>query len=191
MRIEVGTVLRPHEAEHVCGDAFAVLEDSERLLVAVADGLGHGPNAAEASAAFIAFVEANADMPVGELMLAASGAISGTRGAAASLVRIEFAERKLHYCGVGNCHFHSVADIKIHPVSSPGIVGSRVRKVNPYTFDVPAEGLFALCSDGISSRVHLEPLVGLGAQEIATYLMADLGKKHDDVTAVVVRYSAE
>lgn len=191
MRLDIGSVLRPAVGETVCGDAFKVIESETSMLLAVADGLGHGPAAHEASSAFIAFVEANASMGLADLMTEASSAISSTRGVAASLARIDYETRQFHYCGVGNCHMHSVASVRIHPVSAPGIVGRRVRKMLPFTFDMPETGVFAVCSDGISSRIHLEPLAHLEPQHIADELLESHGKSHDDVTAVVIRYNGQ
>jgi phosphoserine phosphatase RsbX len=191
MRIDVGSVLRPCAGENVCGDSFAVHHDETSLLVAVADGLGHGPAAHAASSAFISFVAENSRMALSDMMSEASKAISETRGVAASLARIDFERRLLHYCGVGNCHMHSVASVRMHPVSAPGIVGRRVRKMLPFAFEMPDTGMFAICSDGISSRVRLESLAHLGPQEVADELLGSHGKDHDDVTAVVVRYGTE
>ena len=41
----------PKPGEQVCGDAWAAAEEGSRLLFLVADGLGHGPQAAEAARA--------------------------------------------------------------------------------------------------------------------------------------------
>ncbi len=47
----VGAVCLPLPSEEVCGDAWNWACDDDRLLLMVADGLGHGPDAARASEA--------------------------------------------------------------------------------------------------------------------------------------------
>ncbi len=188
MELTVGTVRRCADGETVCGDAFAVIEDGDTVLVTVVDGLGHGPGAAEASEAFIEFVSRHPEQPLSTLMQTASNHLRSTRGAAAALVRLDRAANTIEHCGVGNIHFHSLAEKPINPVPAPGIVGHRIRKITASEFELPEHGLFALCSDGISSRIDLRPLANLSPQEVADALLEHHGKSHDDVTCVVVAY---
>lgn len=190
MNARIGTVMRPCQGEVVCGDGHAVHNGGSSLLVAVVDGLGHGPGAAEASEAFLSYVKDNQDLALDRLMMEAHKSISSTRGAAAALIRVDFELARLTFCGVGNIHFHSVAEGSMHPVSAPGIVGHRVRKVIPYEFALPSKGYFAVCSDGISSRMHLEDIRDDDPQVVAETVLAEHGKFHDDATVVVVSYGA-
>jgi len=52
----VGSVCLPLPSEHECGDAWGIACRDEQLLIMVADGLGHGPEAARASQAAIELV---------------------------------------------------------------------------------------------------------------------------------------
>lgn len=190
MIIETGFVVRPCIGESVSGDAQLILDTEEALVITVVDGLGHGHGAATASEAFVEYVQANPDEPVDRLMLDASSAISSTRGAAAALIRIDRTRSTLSFCGIGNIHFHAVGDVRMSPVCLPGIVGHRVRKVIPYDFALDGNGMFVMCSDGISSRLHLEDYAGRSVQEIADAILVDHGKAHDDATCVAVSYEA-
>src|SRR5262249_3039287 len=49
----VGGVCVPYPGEMVCGDAWMVTQQDARCLMLVADGLGHGPLAAEAAHAVV------------------------------------------------------------------------------------------------------------------------------------------
>lgn len=190
MILETGFVVRPCIGETVSGDAQLILDTDEALVVTVVDGLGHGPGAATASEAFVEFVRDHPDGPLERLMLDASSAISSTRGAAAALVRIDRVRATLSFCGIGNIHFHAIGDARMSPVCLPGIVGHRVRKAIPYEFSLEGSGLFVLCSDGISSRLHLEEYAGRGVQEVADSILVEHGKAHDDATCVAVSYEA-
>lgn len=176
----------------MCGDAQLVADDGDSVVVAVVDGLGHGPGAAEASEAFIEFVKENLSKPVDQLMLEGSKHIAGTRGAAAALVRLDRQAGTLSFCGIGNIHFHSAAETPMNPVCLPGIVGHRMRKVVPYQFALPESGVFVLASDGISSRIHMEDYTDKTTpQEVADAILVQHGKFHDDATCVALAYSSD
>jgi len=54
--ILIGIAERPYPGETVSGDAYAVHWVGDACRIAVIDGLGHGPEAAKASASAISFV---------------------------------------------------------------------------------------------------------------------------------------
>ncbi|MET0334111.1 MAG: ATP-binding protein, partial [Rhizobacter sp.] len=76
--------------ETVCGDAYAVQANGDKVRVIVADGLGHGPGAEEASQAAVkVFEAAAADSPPSQVLERAHGALRITRGAAVALVHLD------------------------------------------------------------------------------------------------------
>lgn len=191
MIVDVGVSQRACLGEQVCGDSYTIDVNGTRALFSVSDGLGHGPKAAEASQAFSDCVNEYADCDVDELMRRAHKRLTPTRGAAAAILRLDEAAGVIDFTGVGNIILYSNGNKAIHPVCAPGIVGHRLRKVLPFTFDMPQTALLAMCSDGISSRVDLSAYAQMEPQAIADTLLADHGKEHDDVTCVVIRYSSE
>jgi phosphoserine phosphatase RsbX len=188
MNYDIGIVNRCAEGERVCGDGYTIDQQPDALLVSVVDGLGHGPNAAIAADAFASVVNGNTDMTLSEMMAAANEHLSHTRGAAAALLRITSSTERIDFVGVGNIHLHTVTPEPINPVCAPGIVGHRLRKIVPFGFRMPEWGLFALCSDGISSRIEFEAFENLEAQAVAEALLETHGKTYDDATCVVVKY---
>src|SRR5687768_2318246 len=99
---EWGAVLVPAPGEEVCGDTWRVAQDAGRVTVLVADGLGHGPLAAEASAAAGRAFEDNPAADPKALIEAAHVAVAGTRGAAVAAAKLDASDRVLRYAGVGN-----------------------------------------------------------------------------------------
>lgn len=186
--VTIGTAQRSCVGERVCGDAFAVWSEDGRTTVAVADGLGHGPLAAEAAEAFCAHAEENGASALEEIMRTAQARLAGTRGVAAALLRIDDRDGFVEYAGVGNIELVAESRVPIRPVSMPGIVGQRVRKITPFRYDMDGGAIIAVFSDGISSRWELSAYKGLEPQEIAEAILHDHGKTHDDATCVVVRY---
>ena len=191
MSLLVGLAQRCAAGETVCGDGLLVEAVNGGLLVSVVDGLGHGPMAGIAADAFVASVRQDLTRSLESMMLSASGALNGTRGAAAGIMRIDETRRRVEFTGVGNIEVHSVSDPSIRPVCAPGIVGGRVRKLIPFEYALPERALLALCSDGISSRLHLADFAHLEPQAIADALMSEHGKSHDDATCIVILHTTE
>jgi negative regulator of sigma-B (phosphoserine phosphatase) len=189
MILDIGTVNRCAEGEHVSGDAFTIDQHDGGVLISVVDGLGHGPHAATAASAFAELVAEDTTLELEKMMAAANERLARTRGAAAALLRISTATGRIDFVGVGNIHLHTITPERVHPVCVPGIVGHRLRKIVPFGFDLPEWGIFALCSDGLSSRIDLAEFESLGAQAMAEALLEHHGKVYDDATCVVIRYT--
>jgi phosphoserine phosphatase RsbX len=161
------------------------------VLVAVADGLGHGPAAHEASSLFCTIVGLHADEALETIMGRASHAMAGTRGAAAALIRMDTGNDTLEYCGVGNIELRSVSEERVAPVNAPGIVGHRMHRLKTFDYPVVEGDLFVVFSDGISSRFHMEQYQELPVRHIAERLLSEHGKSHDDATCVAIRIEPE
>jgi hypothetical protein len=189
--VALGFSKRAAEGETVCGDAFTAEQCGSGVLVGVVDGLGHGPLAASASEAFIEVIREDTLRPLDDLMSKAHERLSGTRGAAAALLRIDASAGHVEFTGVGNIHMHSVGPVKMKPVCVPGVVGHRIRKLRTFEFELPDTMLIAVCSDGISSGVRLEEFAHLSVQEIAESILETYGRTYDDATCVVARYAKD
>lgn len=174
----------PKLGEFVNGDAVVVRRtESDRLLFAVIDGLGHGPAAARASNAAVTFLEtAQIEQPLYSLMEALSAALRGTRGAAATVCAVQ-ADR-LAVCAVGNVQLSSTnADIPL--VLSSGVLGQRVPKYRVCEAKLRSGARLALYSDGISSRFRLEDFRKLRAAEACKLVMERQRKREDDATILI------
>lgn len=197
--IRYGVVQVPRRGESVCGDAWTVVERGTRALVMVADGLGHGPLAAQASVAAVRVVEAAQDEPIEVLLERAHAALRGTRGAAVAIAEIVPSERRVDYCGMGNIAgtvFTAAGAPSSGMVSQNGTVGTaghEPRRARRFRYALPADGLVVLYSDGLRSRVGLDGTPGLASRDpalVAAVLYRDFARGHDDATVVVVRVAA-
>lgn len=170
----------------MCGDAFVILPGDE-LTIAVADGLGHGPAAAEAARAFCAFVAAHCREDITVILRTAVRALAGTRGAVAALLRIDERAERMKFAGVGNIELRALSRQPIHPVSVPGFLGDRpLRKVTCFDYPLCAGDLLVVHSDGVHPHFELERYGALPAQGIAEAIVANHNRDHDDATCVVV-----
>ncbi|MFS8065664.1 MAG: phosphoserine phosphatase [Byssovorax sp.] len=188
MEVRVGSAQRPVMGETVCGDAFVVVPFARGTLLCLADGLGHGPAARVASDAACSYAREYADMPLEAMIRGIDKALRSTRGAAVSIVT--FSADSLQFVGIGNVELRSAARVPIAPPTTPGIVGQGVRKVRIWEYPIVLGDLFALMSDGISTRFELSELAHLAPQALADTLLARHHKSHDDACCAVVRIVA-
>jgi anti-sigma regulatory factor (Ser/Thr protein kinase) len=192
--LQWAAVSTPAPNESICGDAWRVIQRGDEIAIMIADGLGHGPFAAEASEQAGRLFEEQAFGEPGSFISNAHRAISGTRGAAIAAGTASVSGRTLRYAGVGNiaATLCSAADSR-GLVSHNGTVGVQVRKVQQFDYPWPDRGLLIMHSDGLQSRWSLENYPGLltcHPAVIATVLYRDFVRGRDDVTVAVVRMNA-
>ena len=188
---KIGAVCLPIEGEDVCGDAWSAEVHGDSLTLLVADGLGHGPDAAKASLAAVAVLLANSGKSPAILMGSAHSALHGTRGAAVAITQINAAQNEIKFAGVGNIAVSIFINAgRKHLLSHNGIVGSNLRKLQEIDQVWESEGLLIAHSDGLGTRWELERYPGLSRIHpslIAAILYRDFTRGRDDVTVVVVR----
>jgi negative regulator of sigma-B (phosphoserine phosphatase) len=174
----------PKLGERVNGDAVLVRPDAQgRLLLAVVDGLGHGPVAGEASRAAVARLQTAAlEQSVLELMQALHEELRGTRGAAATICIVR--GRKVEACAVGNVQLSS-AKANVPLVLSSGVLGQRVPKFRVCEGELKDGARLALFSDGISTRFRLEDLSHLSPND-ACKLTIDRHRKNEDDATILI-----
>ena len=186
----IGSICLPVRGEHRCGDAWTVRYDDNAATLALVDGLGHGPVAADvADSAIAAFADAAAVDPA-----AAIGHIDarlrGTRGAAVAIASIAEDGTRLRYCAVGNIAGRLDGGGRWRGlVSGNGIIGGQYRRPQMFEYPVEAPGLLVLHSDGLRSHWDLGAYPGLRQRDpalIAAVLFRDFARGNDDVPVVVV-----
>jgi anti-sigma regulatory factor (Ser/Thr protein kinase) len=190
--LEFGAVCLPMVGERECGDAWLAIEQGPGLtIVIVADGLGHGPAAAEASNAAIQSFRRSSDKAPAEILLEAHQALKGTRGAAVAIARVDRDRRELRFSGMGNIAATILGpDTRQGLVSHSGIVGVEIRKPQEFTQPWPEGALLVMHSDGLTSHWSLErrsPLAAKHPALVAGVLYRDYARERDDSTVVVAR----
>ena len=194
---DIGVVGFPLEPGSVNGDDFAVVRRGSRLVVMVADGLGHGPGAAEASGAAVRqFLVAGQSAP-GQLVHEINTRMATSRGAAVTVASLELESARdggpLQSSGLGNVSLLVAApDGRTKRLmTSMGTAGVRARQTTTEqraTF--PARGTLVLHSDGLSTRWTLDGRADLLRQPpdiVAAALWRDFCRSSDDSLVLVVR----
>ena len=190
----VSGLVRPLRGQDVSGDAIAHRAFEGGHLIMAADGLGHGPLAAVASTRAVEVFHESAGVGPGRLITRMHGALSGTRGAAVAIVRLDEATRTLVHAGVGNISGRLLGEHRSRGMASqPGIVGHNLPRVRETSFDASDARAVVLHSDGLTEKWDLATLPGVihqGPAVLAAALMRDAGVRRDDASVVVLKVPA-
>lgn len=186
-----GAVSLAAPGETVCGDAWAVAFDGHRASMVVADGLGHGPDAAEAAVAAVdSFLEDPLAAPR-ERLLATHARLRPTRGAAVMLLHVDAQEHTVRSAGAGNVLARLVSGVSDRTVlCQHGTAGVSIRTPEEASTAWPPHALLVVCSDGIEGRWKPEtlvPLLGRDPALAAAVLVRDHCRGRDDATVAVLR----
>ena len=189
MSLKYGIVAWPKTGQPLSGDAYEIVESGGTVLVALADGLGSGPFAAQAAQAAMAVVRSNAQANLPELLRLCHQALVGTRGAVMGLLRIAPMWGRVTFAGVGNIECTTVTASGFKPLAAYGIVGRRLPHPRPFEGVYTPGDLFALSTDGISRKFSWNGLPSLDKdpQALADIIARRFARPDDDVTVVVIR----
>jgi anti-sigma regulatory factor (Ser/Thr protein kinase) len=188
---EVGAINQPFVGEPVSGDAWGHEDVAGRSLFLVADGLGHGLLAADASREALRIFHDHVGRESGEILHAIHAALRATRGAAVAVAVVHYEENTLCFAGVGNIAGTIITGTGSRSmVSHNGIVGHQLHKVQEFVYAFPAGAILVMHSDGLTTNWKLDPYPGLLSQApivIAAVLYRDFKRGRDDVSVVVAR----
>ena len=188
---DCGVWTRPIAGLSANGDSAAIVESGRSVLIALAGGLGHGPDAALASEAATGFIRRHHDRDFEWLFDRLNGILRHTRGAAIALARIDLAERRLVHGAVGNVEMRVYPVPERHHAARPGIVGVAAAprpRVREFAWSPGA--MVALYSDGIAEGWNLGATAKRASHHasLMSHLIArDHARSTDDATVVVVR----
>lgn len=186
-----GAVSVPLKGEIANGDAYAVRERGDGWTVMVADGLGHGPEAAKASEEAVRLFRRHQDDAPSTILSAVHAGLRHTRGGAVSVARYAREAERLTFAGIGNVAGAVVGNGETkRTVSLAGTAGHAARRIQEFEHPMRADGLFLLCSDGIVSGFSIDGYPGLAGAHpslVAGVVFRDYARARDDATVLVVR----
>lgn len=145
-----------YPGEQRSGDRHIVVRQGSHTKVAVIDGIGHGPLAAEAADAAIEVIEEHGDDNVERLFSRCHERLSDTRGAAMTLLCFDSDSNLLTWLGAGNVQATMIRDQGtrdpqyIELLVRSGVVGSNLPPLSALQTELQAGDVLALTTDGIS-----------------------------------------
>jgi serine phosphatase RsbU (regulator of sigma subunit) len=194
---EVAIIGKPYPGEGISGDDAVFFQSESEFLAAVSDGLGHGPEAREASAHSIAAITQNRHLELGEILGAVHAEMSRTRGCAMSVVRYVANSRTLECVSAGDVRVHLYNLRETHFFSStPFVMGdknSSKRKLRVERVAVEPGSVIVIFTDGLESRTTLKEQLAVLRQpavEIAEHLISTHSRPNDDALVLVARVKA-
>jgi phosphoserine phosphatase RsbX len=194
--IEWAAKSRPRPGENVCGDRLLAVDvNGTGALIGVLDGLGHGADAAEAANCGVEVLRNARSEPLDVLVQRCHRALSGTRGAAMTLARIDFQADMLSWVGIGNVAADLVAkhpagvEVRSSARLAGGIVGYRIPEVlTPQEVPIRPGDLLVIASDGIVED-HLDDIdFSAPALVIADQILHSHAKDNDDALVLAARH---
>ncbi len=192
--IEWGVAARSFAQRVECGDQYLVEAFPNGVLVAVADGLGHGPRAAVAGKAAITALKSHAHEPVTSLVKRCHEEIRRTRGVVMSLASFNALEEKMTWLGVGNVKGVLVSATQDGDpehkwlLSRGGVVGYRLPTLRPIVVPVSPGDTLILCTDGLRSGFADDLVLDDRPQQMADRILLQHSRSTDDAMVLVARY---
>lgn len=190
--LDVGVAGAPIAGEERSGDVALCVPTARGGLACLIDGLGHGPEAADAAETCADVVRAHADAEAQPLLEACHAALLNTRGVVLTLAWFDLQRGELAWTGVGNVDARLVRsgpeareDVAL---IFGGVVGYRLPKVRVSRMPIARGDLLVMITDGIEGAISPALREGGAAQALADRIFAMHGKGSDDALAVVVRY---
>ncbi|HEV7204133.1 MAG TPA: SpoIIE family protein phosphatase [Jatrophihabitans sp.] len=189
--VDIGALTRPIEGEDQCGDVVGARESEGHQVVMLADGLGHGPLAADSALeALTVFHETTSTDPVA-VLTAMHGRLSHTRGAAIAVASIDPYFERMAFAGIGNVStFVHDGDKRHVALSYPGIVGHDTARLRRADLAFGRGSLLIMHSDGVRETWNLQSTPGLlrrSSTVIAASILRDAGNRPDDASILVLR----
>jgi len=182
----------PMGGEIECGDRCGWWDTPEKLIVAVADGLGHGPEAAVAAEIAIACVGSALEESLEQLFLRTNARLQVTRGVALSVAIIHKQSGVTTLASVGNIRTLLMTEKRdCRFGASRGIVGGGYGRLHPECFTILAGEVLALFSDGLNEFTDLRKAILNATEsvdECATAVLKKLADGADDAALLLYRH---
>jgi len=193
--VEYGVATRPLRGYAESGDLHAVVPRPRGSLLAVADGLGHGYEAALASKVAVITLTAQAHLPLLHLVKRCHEALIKTRGVAMSIASLEWGDETMTWLSIGN-----VAGLLLrandrgilereHVLMRNGVLGHRLPPLRATTLRLNRGDLLIFATDGVREGFQSEINPDARPQETADRILARYGKTTDDALVLVGRWN--
>lgn len=192
-RIEVGIAGRALPSEARSGDAAFFSREDEHLALGLADGTGHGPDAAEAGAAAVSLLAAHPGLATEQRLRRCAAGLRTRRGAVVALIDIDEPGAELCHAAVGDIGLAVVRPRRtrrLHSASGSLGAGRSPRRVAAATLEIGGGDVVIMASDGIRSLVRIEDELALLRRppiDIACSVLDRFARDHDDALVLVAR----
>ena len=179
-------------SEEECGDIAVVKKYKNHCFIALVDVLGHGSEARGIALLAKRYLEYSFENELTEIMNGLHHYLKGTRGAVAAVCHLDISTGELSYTGIGNITVRIFGAKPIRLTPKDGIVGYIMARPEEYIVKLYSNDILLMYSDGIKEHFDAFECAGLlkkSAEDIARGILKKFGKKNDDASCVVLKYS--
>ena len=182
----------PAPQEKICGDQYLIKKGPDNILIAVADGLGHGEKAASAAKKAMNIIENSTIDSLKDLMLTCHEALKNTRGVVLTLIKIE-ENYKISYLSVGNImflHWQRNPALQSEFLNSfGGIVGNNLPKLLPSQFICHPDDTLIIATDGIQKQIlEIKPFYYASLKMLSDHILKLFRNPKDDCLLLVIQW---
>ncbi|MFT3868499.1 MAG: SpoIIE family protein phosphatase [Nibricoccus sp.] len=176
--------------QEVSGDRHLVQPHDRGVLLAVVDGIGHGPEATWAADLAVEALRQQPGDSVLNLIKRSHAALHQTRGVVLTAVVFDEPDRTVTWCGVGNVEGMLVRNdaVQEHTLLRGGTVGASLPPLHAGVVPVQPGDLLILASDGIRPDYERDLPVKGSPQRIADHILGKYFKGTDDACVLVTRF---
>lgn len=186
----ISGIQAPKPGQDVCGDAWGFKPGIAGPTLLVADGLGHGHEAAEAARCAVDIFQKHAAASPKEALESVHQGLRHTRGAAVTVANLDEDRRIAVVAGLGNvaAYICETSGLRRQLVTMNGTAGLESRTVfREFSYPWPLDASLVLHSDGLATHWDLGNYPALSSRApglIAGVLFRDWLRGNDDATVV-------
>jgi serine phosphatase RsbU (regulator of sigma subunit) len=185
MQLEWAQAGRSLPGQELTGDAAWVEASDLRVRVAVFDGLGHGREAAAATAMALEQLPSLSASPLESAFKSLDQTLTRSRGAALSMADLDLDARRLRWAGVGNVEGvllrgRDPQRSRERLLLQSGIVGCRMPLMHPRELALENGDLLLFYTDGVEAHVVQGLDWRLKLQDSVDQLLKAFAKPTDD-----------
>lgn len=194
---ELAIMGRSYPGERISGDSAFFCRRENDIILSIADGLGHGLLAHEASFKAIQFIEQSFQQPLeslDSLVIESNEHLADTRGAALGLVHLDITKFEMEHLGVGDIgtHLNNFEQYKKF-ITMPHFLGSRFgsKSFRQERCQLSPGMVLIMFSDGLKTDTSLKDeleIMRRPAVAIAQWLLEQYGRSNDDATVLVAKF---
>jgi negative regulator of sigma-B (phosphoserine phosphatase) len=192
--IEWGAAGRALSDGEPSGDQYAVRQFAGGVLLGVVDGLGHGPEAADAAGTAVDTLEQHPQDPIVPLVHRCHEALRGSRGVAMSLASIDSVDHSMTWIAVGNVEgvlYRRDAGEVVRwerLLLRGGVIGYQLPALRASITSVRTGDMLTFATDGLRSDFAEAVDLLASPAENAERILAEFSRGTDDALVLVARY---